>query len=208
MVVYLVIKFFCDNKKINMNISISIMAHPSRKEFFTYLKERLGDVPISIDEGCGIWENCKQDWRLHDPKADYHIVIQDDAIVCDNFIELATKAITDGKEKGCVTSLFFGKRKLLQDIAEKGIKDGFVIRDMLHWGIAVCLPVNLIEEMISYGNTKNIDQDDTRISYFLQSKKIKIYYPIPSLIDHRHGESLVKDPGKFRSAYKYIDEKK
>jgi hypothetical protein len=59
--------------------------------------------------------------------------------------------------------------------------------------------------MIAYGDKKKIKQDDTRISYFLQSKKIPIYYPLPSLIDHRHGESLVKDPGKFRSAYKFID---
>ncbi len=181
------------------------MAHPSRADMVKYLKERLGDIPVTFDNGQGIWENCKAAWRLHDKKADWHIVIQDDAIICDRFIERVNDVLKIATEKKCAASLFFGKRLLLKDTGKQGLKKGFVIRAMLHWGIAVCLPVNLIESMIAFGDKMDIKQDDARISYFLQSKKIHVYYPMPSLVDHRVGKSLVNDPGENRTAYKYID---
>lgn len=191
-----------------MKLSLSIMAHPSRKDFVDYLHGRLGNIPVSFDEGCGVWENCKRAWRLHDPDADFHCVIQDDAIICDDFHMLATLAIQTGWDKGCATSLFFGKRTPLINEARRGLKQGFIIKRMLHWGVAICLPTGLIEEMIAFGDKINIKQDDARISRFLQNKHIPIYYPLPSLVDHRHGVSLVNDPGRFRSAFKYIDENK
>jgi hypothetical protein len=191
-----------------MKFSISIMMHPSRMDFLPYLFDRLGPCPVSIDAGIGIWENCKAAWRFNNPEAEYHIVIQDDAIICDNFLELAERAIITGKLKNCVTSLFFGKRMLLMDVGKQGLKRGFVTKNMLHWGLAVCLPVKLIEPMIAFGDKLNIPQDDARISLFLQSRKIGVYYPLPSLVDHRIGKSLVNDPGEFRTAYKYIDENK
>ncbi|MFA5391718.1 MAG: hypothetical protein WC331_09890, partial [Candidatus Omnitrophota bacterium] len=52
-------------EKAEKKLSVSIMAHPSREDFFPYLRERLGDVPMAIDRGVGIWENCKNAWRLH-----------------------------------------------------------------------------------------------------------------------------------------------
>jgi len=188
-----------------MKISISIMAHPSRAEMVEYIKERLGNIPVSFDKGQGIWENCKAAWRLHDPKAEWHIVVQDDAIICNDFIKKAIEVLEIAEKKGCAASLFFGKRLLLKETAKQGMKTGFIIRKMLHWGLAICLPVRLIEEMIAFGDKMNIQQDDARISYFLQSKKIPIYYPMPSLVDHRIGKSLVNDPGENRTAYKYID---
>jgi hypothetical protein len=95
---------------------------------------------------------------------------------------------------------------MLMDAGKQGLKKGFVIKNMLHWGLAVCLPTDLIEEMIKFGDTMNIPQDDARISYFLQRKKMSVYYPMPCLVDHRVGKSLVNDPGRNRTAYKFIDD--
>lgn len=206
-----------DNLK--KKLSISIMAHPKRVENFDYLQERLdgiAETPMAIDgwalkegEGTGVWENCKRAWRMHDPAAEYHVVIQDDAIICDNFRTRAEKVIADSKEKECgAISFFFGRRLLMGNMAKNGSRDGYVKTNGLHWGLAVCLPVKLIEPMIAFGDKMNIPQDDARISTFLRKNKIPVYYPIPSLVDHRIGESLVGDPGKKRVAYKYIDENK
>jgi hypothetical protein len=51
----------------------------------------------------------------------------------------------------------------------------------------------------------DVPQDDVRISNFLMRRKIPVYYPLPSLVDHRTGKSLVGDPGENRVAYKFID---
>lgn len=183
------------------------MAHPSRVEYFGYLRDTIGDctIPISVDDGCGIWENCKRAWRAHDKDADWHLVLQDDAIICENFKERLQDVIIKAKEKKCVASLFFGKRTLLMDVGKEGMKHGFVIKGMLHWGLAICLPVELIEPMIRFGDKMNIPQDDARISNFLMKRKIGIYYPLPSIVDHRITKSLVGDLGPARVAYKFID---
>jgi len=182
------------------------MAHPSRQEHFGYLRDTLGDctIPISVDDGCGIWENCKKAWRLRDPEAEYHLVLQDDAIICDNFKELAIKEIEKSEKLGCgALSFYFGKRMGMRHIGKEGMKNGYVI-NALHWGLAICMPTKLIEEMIAFGDKLKIKQDDARISRFFRSKKMKVYFPMPSLIEHRTGDSLVGDPGRFRKAFCYI----
>ena len=70
-----------------MKISIAVMMHPSREKYKDYLKSKLGDVPFSIDEGIGLRANSKRTWLMYDKTADFHIVVQDDALVCGNFRE-------------------------------------------------------------------------------------------------------------------------
>lgn len=182
------------------------MAHPKRAEFFSYLNGRLGDVPFSIDEGIGIWENCKRAWRLRDPEARWHVVIQDDAVVCDNFRERAEAVIAAAEARGdSAISFFFGKRKMMQAAAKRAMPHGFIESAWMHWGLAICLKADVIERALAFGDTQNIPQDDTRIANFLKKEKLTVYYPLPSLVDHREGESLVGDKGPARTAFAYID---
>jgi len=194
-----------------MNLSISVMAHPSREKFFDYLKERLGDIPFSIDtSGIGVWENCKRAWMMADRSADYHVVIQDDAIVCENFKERAIEEIIkSGGDKAL--SFYFGRRGNMIEMSQEGLKNGHIILPGVRWGLAICMRTELIEDMIKFAERLNTPKDDARISRFLTNRGIKTYYPIPSLIDHRpheEAESLVGDVGKGRVAYKFIDENK
>jgi hypothetical protein len=65
--------------------------------------------------------------------------------------------------------------------------------------------------MISNCDRYKTWRDDARIGVYLRSAGIKVYFPIPSLVDHRTDEeapSLVGDPGKFRRAFKFIDDKR
>ena len=186
-------------------LSISIMAHPSREEHFEYLKKELGDVPFSIDDGCGLWENCKRAWKLHDPESEYHVVIQDDAIICKGFREKAESILN---LNSIAYSFYWGHRyrHTFRERNESGLKNGFIVDTMPHWGIAICIPTNLISEMIDFCDKLDIKQDDERIAQFLKSKGIKIYFPIPSLIEHRWWEhSLVGNVGSARRALKFID---
>lgn len=190
------------------------MAHSSRAKYFPYLNRMLGDVKFSIDKAgaeIGVWNNCKRAWMQYDHDCDYHIVIQDDAIICENFREKAIKFIesvwakTTGDQEFAY-SFYFGNRQSYRKIANDGMQRGFVIAPNPCWGVAICLPTYLIREMLMYCDKMKIKNDDTRISRFLRHKKIKTYFPMPSLIDHRTGNhSLVGDPGMGRKAWYFID---
>jgi len=184
------------------------MAHPSREKYFGYLKEQLGDVPFSIDtKSIGVWPNCKRAWQMHDPSADYHVVIQDDAILCENFIEKAIEVLEKNKDRGTAFSFFYGTRQDWVEEGKKGMQDGFVIRKNLKWGVAVCLPVSKINYMIAHADTMTIKQDDTRIGRFLQFIDMRVYYPMPSLVEHRGDEESLVGDVKGRRAFKFIDDK-
>lgn len=183
------------------------------------------EIPFSIDyRSAGVWANCKQSWLLYDPTAEYHVVIQDDAIVCENFLVRAEEVIEQAEKKHeelknrplngdkigplFAINFYYGSRAKLQDEADRGLKEGFLVRHTPSWGVAICLRTEWIREMIEYCDRMNIPQDDARIAAYLKHKNIMSYFPIPSLIDHRTGKetpSLVGDPGDYRQAFYFID---
>lgn len=197
-------------------LSISIMAHPSREKYFSYLKERFGNVPFSVDrENIGLWANCRRAWLLHDPKALFHVVIQDDAIVCDDFQVRAEKVINSAspvmKNKLFAISFYHGNKKDFADDARLGLGRGYTIRSRPGWGVAICLPTAVIQDLVRECDTFSEPQDDERITRFLLNRKMKVYFPLPSLIDHRstnEAPSLVGDPGENRHAFAFIDSRK
>lgn len=183
------------------------MAHPSREKFFPDLKRLLGnEVPFAIDhKSAGVWPNCRQAWMLYDPTAEYHVVIQDDAIVCEGFMGRALKVIEQsGGDKAI--SFYFGRRGNQTEQAARDLKRGFSLRVAPTWGVAICLRTEWIQEMLEFAGKLSNPQDDYRIGAFLRHKKIMTYFPMPSLVDHRkHEKSLVGDPGQGRCAYSFID---
>lgn len=202
-------------------LSVSVMAHPSREQFFPYLREKLGqDVPFSIDEKSeGVWPNCRRSWELFDPEAMYHVVVQDDAIVCDNFVKRAEDVICRAIERvnrrygtnGELPAInfYYGSRANMKEEAEAGLSQGFIIKPTPKWGVAICLPTEIIPEMLEWTKRCSTWRDDARIGMFLADKGIRTYFPMPSLISHRSAAetpSLIEDPGKHRKAYKFIDE--
>lgn len=200
-------------------LSISVMAHPSREKFFPYLQEKLGynglfpeTIPFSIDEKSeGVWPNCKKAWMLHDPEAAYHVVVQDDAIVCDKFRERAEQVIADAHRRMIgpfAISFYFGRRGNALEEGKSALERGYATRQSPTWGVAICLPTNHILPMLEYADGFDYPQDDARIARYLRKHNIRTYFPMPSLIDHRTAAetaSLVGDPGENRCAYAFID---
>lgn len=191
----------------NLKLSISIMAHPSRLSLLPYLHERLGDCPESIDNGSGLWENAKRAWKMYDPSANYHAVIQDDAIICNNFMERASQVIKRSQEvfnnSPHFINFYYDKILAPTNMVEEIIKQGYITRSKVCWAVAICMPTNLIDEMITFCDLKNIPQDDERITDFMKSKGLRCYFPIPSLVDHRpESVSLVGNSGE-RKAWRF-----
>jgi len=189
-----------------IKLSISVMAHPSREKHFAYLSESLG-IPISefcIDQQNNLLENSKRSWLKHDPNADFHAVIQDDAVLCHNFRERATAFITDQEERRIAAGRsaqgynFF----LKQDDRRTPLwpKDGAYHDNVTRAGIAICLPVAHIAPMLVEFDRQKSRHDDDRISEYCKRNGIKILFPVPSLVNHRIDQpSLANNPIGFEA---------
>jgi len=194
-----------------VTLSISVMAHPKRAEFFPYLKERLGDnVPFSIDQKNNLLENSKAAWRLHDPNCDFHVVVQDDCVVCDNFHERAVKFISEQEEKRIAECRrpqgynFFLKNA--DDGSEITIDGDAYYDKWTRAGLSICLPTELIPAMLEEFDRQRSRHDDDRISMFMQKHGFRIVFPFPSLVDHRiELDSLANNVVGLR-AIKFIDD--
>lgn len=189
-----------------MKLSISVMAHPEREMYFDYLKKMLGDVPFAIDTGCGLLENCKNAWKLHDPTADYHLVIQDDAVICENFRERALEFLAKAQNSP-VSFIYINPIPFIKN-AKEIYERGYIRQPGLSGGVALCLPVRLIKRMLEHYDTLKLPHDDHRIGNFLITNGIQIYSPIPSLVDHRVGnKSVFWKRTSLHQAYDYCEKK-
>lgn len=183
------------------------MAHPRRAEFFDYLKSKLGDVPFAIDDGCGLIKNCRNAWALYDLTADYHCVIQDDAIICENFYNRAIEVLE--KAEGLPVSFIHISPISYQKFKADREKFGAIKHLGLGGGVALCLPTKLIPEMLAHYDADNVTMDDHRIGRFTISKNLMWYFPIPSLVDHRTGNASICNPKPSANrANEYIDREK
>ena len=180
------------------------MAHPKRLEYLPYLESKLGIQPVAIDNGCGLIENCKRAWLLYDPDAEYHCVIQDDCIVCDDFWTRAINYLK--KAEGLPVSFFYSQSKFFNKFKKERLENGAIIKKALYGGLAICLPTHLIPEMLAFYDKQTVPFDDHRIGKFLMSKNLPIFNPFPCLIDHRQDHmSLFTGQKSQARAAEYID---
>jgi len=193
-----------------MKFSVAIMMHPRREKYREYLISKLGNVQIITDRGKGIWDTARRAWLSYDKTADYHLVIQDDAIIGKNFYQNLEKEIL--AHPGMAYCLYYGQRKDIDILnLKKWIKAGGVEKSEVHWGVALCIPVSIIDDFIKEADklTRYEKHDDTKLSKYLIKKKIKVWYPIPSLVDHRWEEKSLMEinySNKKRKAVLFIGE--
>ena len=168
------------------------MAHPDRSEFIPYLLEKLGeDTPVVYDRKNDLWDTCRRAWQAHDRECTFGVVIQDDAIVCDNFRERAEEILADTFCDDQVYSFYVGK--LLKDRVEKAKKAGIdhVLTRFIANEVAICMRTKYIDRMIEWCDERNA-KNDQEISRWARMAKLPIFYPIPGLINHRDCPSIYR----------------
>jgi hypothetical protein len=181
-------------------LSISIMAHPSRAAEVAALQEQLGPVPVAMDDGCGMVENCRRAWAMADPAADYHLVIQDDAVPCENFVAV-TREFLGTCPRDAVVSFFYGHKERRRQVTRKALqameegRDRLVARNIN--GVALCMSVASIPSMLGAYERSQRPQDDMRIFGWVRAQGRRVIYPLPSLVDHRDEGSLVGNGTEF-----------
>lgn len=186
-------------------LSIIILHHPARRHLISYLQEKLGFVIVCEDSQDNLLKNSREAWLMNlQLGCEYGLVLDDDVIIGKDFYSNVDKLLND---KNMAYSLYWGEYPVLPS----EVRAGYKILNIVRWGCGIVLPTHLISEMLDYTSTiKNLPETkafDTRISKFIEYKKIKCKYPIPCLIDHRASElSLAGNKGLNRHSKYFTGE--
>jgi hypothetical protein len=199
-----------------VKLSVSVMAHPMRGREVIDLQYALGRrVPISWDtEGPAsgnadrVWRNARDAWMMHDPDADWHLLLQDDAVPARDLLAGLERGLDSLPEPG-VVSLYLGQGRLVPlrwgRLATMADSAGalWVRTNKLMWGVAIALPTAWILDMIAYADTKARVPDDMRVAGWAERFGLDVWYTWPSLVDHLMIESLTKHKMSDRRARRY-----
>lgn len=189
------------------------MASKKREIWAKDLSSKLNDCPIAFDPHPrfnigNIWENCKRAWKLIDKTKKWGLVIQDDAILCSDFLNKIEKHLEKADNLNCAIQFYLGNNPQYEEQFEQNKDNGYLVKPNLSWGVAIALKTEWIDDMIKFGDGDSNWQDDLKIKYFLIKKQIPTYYPIPGLVDHRQeneNPSLVRSGEGNRYSNFFID---
>lgn len=199
-----------------MKVSVVIMAHRKRQHFIPYLLDGLGDVPVIWDQIGNRWDTGKRAMGAFDPSADWHLVVQDDAVLCRDFLAGATEALRNAPEGpvSFYTGRYSPHKLEINWAVQQARRFGahYLVMEGPHWGVAVAVPTTLIPQMLWGAELlRHVPNYDMRIQRYFTSRGILCRYTIPSLVNHRVGDenpSLVPGRGNSlgRTAHQWIGE--
>jgi hypothetical protein len=193
-----------------VKISASIMAHPDRARMVAELAAGLAagwggrQVPVHFDphgapsgKGDRVWSVAREAWSMHDPGADFHVLVQDDAIPSPDMLPALEKALEHVPDYALVSPYLGQGRNVPRrwgKMADQADDQGasWICSYVLMWGVCLAVPVAMIPEMIAWCDRKSGMPDDMRVGRWFQRQKIDTWYTWPSLVDHRPGDSLTK----------------
>jgi hypothetical protein len=190
-----------------MNVSLTIMAHPKRKEQAEKLYGALTvrpfcDISITWDQVNEEWHTGERALRAGIGKGDWHVVIQDDAILTPSFYENLMGALHNVPTKSLV-SLYTGQARPMQKRVSVAVKKAYHASwlqfFLLMWGVGIAIPSSHIEPMLEFVADRE-EPYDTRIGMFYQRNRLPIYYTMPSLVDHDDDLGSLLDHGKAPGA--------
>lgn len=196
-----------------IRVSTVVMAHPRRKRFVTELLARL-DRPARVvwDERNDRWDTGRRSMLAYDPAATHHLVVQDDAIIPRDLVAGVERALGHAPADSPLC-LYCGRnqpyRELVQQLVSRAGGDAsWLTMSQLHWGVGIVMPTSLIDDMVTWCDTRtSIANYDRRISRWCQHRGLTVWYPWPSLVDHRDSPSLVAGRGSAnRRAHRFLGE--
>lgn len=178
----------------NISLSIAIMAYKTRRHRIPYIRKILGNCVVSLDQGqLGLLQNSYKCWGMYESKAQYHMVINDDAVICKQFYKRLSNLLCkfDKEYPNRVFCLYFSLKNESKEVfvnfnqkAINSLDEGVFLDKYLRFGIALVVPTELIPKMIAHAKKLDLgNHDDSRYSHFFAKNNILVAYPIPSLVD-------------------------
>ena len=192
-------------------LSVAVMAHPAREQMVDALVAKL-DRPATVvwDRISDRWDTGRRSQLAFDPHATHHLVVQDDAMIPNDLCAGVERAC-GYLPAGAAMSLYLGavrphSGRISRAVERAGTEVSWIVMRDLHWGVGVVLPTSIIPALIEAQDRRtNIVEYDRRMSRWLSSHGVPVWYTWPSLVSHQHGPSLVAH-GDTRHAYQFIGE--
>lgn len=180
-----------------MKVSYTVMAHPARMDAAVALAASVGAGLVIDSLGVGETENGDRAWRMFDPTADWHVVLQDDALPVEEFTAHVERALTAARWP--IVSLYVGsgrphQRRVLNRVQwAKAQGASWMEAPTMLWGVGIAMTTATVHEFLVWGDGKD-GPYDRRIGRFARAIGSGVGYVLPSLVDHADGPTLVQHP--------------
>lgn len=181
----------------DIRLSFSIMHLPTsaaRRSLVRNMISKMGG-PKQIEKDCVGWEVVEDYGKLgaHETsrrawlssyrytKATHHLVLQDDAVLCKDFLKGVVAALTYNPL--AAVSLYANRRNI-ETAKELGVSWAS-FRDGL-WGIAVAMPSKWVQPYLQWSQTNippTYPHDDRRLALWLWEHDLPALGTVPSLVD-------------------------
>lgn len=203
-----------------MKVGAAIMAHAVRKTHAAALAESLDwKVPVVYDavptpsaDPEQRWATARRTWRLlAADDTDYSVVLQDDAIVCQDFLAGLGAALDVVGPQGLV-SPYTGTGRPSQANVKRALAHAdahghaWMSTRSLNWGVAIAMPTSMVDRMLRWccHPARKGWNTDYRIGvWFRDVIGWRTWYTVPSLVDHDAIPSLVGH-GDGRVAHRFL----
>jgi hypothetical protein len=190
------------------------MAHPDRVAWVGALQQTLGPVPVAWaappyateDDRGPVWRTCREALLSHGDQP-FHCVLQDDAVLGEDFLARVEELTGLGDN---VYMLFWRPKRSYPDELEMAREasrtggDHFVKLGGSLLGVGVVYPTKLIPDIVAFADAMDpLWSDDDRVKTWVRARGVRTVVPIPSLVDHRDGASLVGHDIPGRRAWRF-----
>lgn len=183
-------------------VSVAVTGVTPRRELYTELlsqldeeAKRLGgrsiDLVLDVKMTRRCWTGHRMAYRVGlraDPTADWHVVLEDDALVCRNFIAGVEAALSVVPPRGPV--VLYHQAHALRDLGESG----WAYSTTNIYDVAVALPRALIPEFLDW-STANVrpthPHPGDHMSLWCMHTNRVFMIAWPCLVEHRDGRSML-----------------
>lgn len=183
-----------------MRVSFAVMGHESRRTAAEALATTT-EATLHMDDG-HLGENANGDraWAAHDPAADWHVVLQDDALPVPGFVDQVHAALTVAPATAVSfyvgTSMPFqtvGPVRYAIDLADR-TGAAWLESCSLHWGVGVAMPTQSVTDFLAWAQGCDLPYDERIGAYWRRVQHAPVRYTWPSLVDHADGPTTLEHP--------------
>lgn len=198
-------------------LSFAVMAHESRARFVEGLLPQLPPgTPVVWDRFGDRWETGRRALLAAHPASDRHVIVQDDAVLCRNFVQGAAAAACHAGDQP--VAFYCGNARPLRGIFDNLVQrarargNSWVQEQGPYWGVSVAIPTHHIVDLVEWGDAHEdvTPNFDIRMAAWYRQKRKKCLYTMPSLVDHRpihENPSLVEGRTANRQARWFIGDR-
>ena len=163
-------------------ISYSIMAIPERAAAAAKLWRQLNEGAVLVYDRnrSGPRRNWVYAWRMRDPAATHHVVLQDDVLLCFDFPSVLARVVA-ARPDDVITC--FSPNPIVRQAYDGGYRWAKLRR--FRYSQCLVLPVSIGDTAAEYlEKTEDIRADDDALHRFFKRHSIPVYATAPCLVQH------------------------